>query len=161
MKNVVLLAVLFVVVWTSCSPGFFFQDEKEIKGGQWSYRDTVDFSFVIQDTSVLYNLYVDITHADTFPNQNIYVKLYTKFPDGKRLSKTCSFDFFDAQGHLNGTSSGHSCRLHALLQANAFFKDPGTYAITLEQFMRRDPVGGVNKVGLSVEKTAAKRAGKQ
>jgi hypothetical protein len=47
------------------------------------------------------------------------------------------------------------------LQANAFFKQPGAYTITLEQFMRRDPVAGIRKVGLSVEKTPAKREGKK
>lgn len=141
----------------SCEQNFLFEEEKTIPEGMWAYRDTLNFAFTVTDTSALYNMYVDFEHADTFPNQNIYVKLHTLFPGGKRLGKTRSFDLFNMQGASNGQCSGGQCRVRSLLQDNAYFNTPGEYVITLEQFMRRDPVPGIRSVGLVIEKTGKKK----
>ena len=99
---------------------------------------------------------MDFTHADSFPSQNLYVKFYTRFPDGKRLSVPLSFDFFDAQGNPTGKCSGGDCRTKIAIQQNAFFNKTGEYVLTLEQFGRRDPMPGVEAVGVTVEKTGKK-----
>lgn len=144
----------------SCNDKVLFEEQKEIPGGVWMYRDSLDFRFTVTDTAELYNMYVDFEHADTFPNQNVYLRLYTKFPDGKRLSRARSFDLFNAQGESAGQCSGNKCRVHSLLQDNAYFNRPGEYVITLEQYMRRDSLAGVKKVGLVIEKTGKKRGQK-
>lgn len=155
--NILIFTALCVI---SCEQNLLFEEKKEIPGGVWMYRDTLDFSFTVADTATLYNMYVDFEHTDTFPSQNIYLKLYTRFPDGKRLSRSRSFDFFDAQGESNGQCSGHGCKLRSLLQDNAYFNRPGEYVITLEQFMRRDSLAGIRTVGLAIEKTGKKRGEK-
>jgi gliding motility-associated lipoprotein GldH len=141
----------------SCDNNTFFEEKREIPGGVWMYRDSVDFRFTVSDTTELYHMYVDFEHADTFPHQNIYLKLYTRFPDGKRLSRSRSFDLFDAQGASSGACSGGTCRVHSLLQNNAYFNRPGEYVITLEQFMRRDSLPGIRSVGLMIDKAGKKR----
>lgn len=141
----------------SCDQNFLFEEKKEIPGDVWVYRDSLDFKFTVSDTTELYNMYVDFEHADTFPNQNIYLKLYTRFPDGKRLSRARSFDLFSALGESVGECSGRKCRVRSLLQNNAYFNRPGEYVITLQQFMRRDSLAGVKTVGLAIEKTGKKR----
>lgn len=146
-----------VIGLSACGPNYLFEEEKSIPNEQWSYQDTLDFKFSVSDTSLLYNLYVGFEYADTFPTQNIYVKLYTRFPDGKRLSKPISFDFFDPEGKPAGKCSGGGCSAQILIQQNAFFEKAGEYTITLEQFGRRDPIPGVKSVGLFVEKTALKK----
>ncbi len=145
----------------SCEQHILFEERKEIPGAVWLYRDSLDFKFTVPDTSELYNMYVDFEHADTFPNQNVYLKLYTRFPDGKRLSRARSFDLFKAQGESAGQCSGHKCTVHSLLQDNAYFNRPGEYVITLEQFMRSDSLKGVKSVGLIVERTGKKRGSGQ
>lgn len=154
-RFILLVFTIFGIV--SCEQNIFFSEKKEIPGGVWTYRDTLDFRFTVTDTAQLYDMYVDFEHADTFPNQNIYLKLYTRFPDGKRLSRARSFDLFDAQGESDGECSGGRCRVHSLLQNNAYFNRPGEYVITLEQFMRRDSLAGVTGVSLVIEKTKQTR----
>ena len=141
----------------ACGSGFYFEQKKEIAGGQWAYADTLDFRFAITDTLETYRLYLDFEYADTFATQNLYVKLYTLFPNGKRLSKQKAFDLFDAQGQSLGKCSGTRCRLHAVLQESAYFNQPGEYCITLEQFTRDNPLPGVFSVGLSIEPTGKRR----
>jgi gliding motility-associated lipoprotein GldH len=149
--------IFIVLSAASCEQNIFFSEKKEIPGGVWMYRDTLDFKFTVTDTAALYNMYVDFEHADTFPNQNIYLKLYTHFPDGKRLSRVRSFDLFNALGESNGKCSGGKCRVHSLLQDKAYFNRSGEYVITLEQFMRRDSLPGISAVGLVIEKAGKKK----
>jgi gliding motility-associated lipoprotein GldH len=149
--------IIIVLSVASCEQNIFFSEKKEIPGGVWMYRDTLDFKFAVTDTAQLYNMYVDFGHADTFPNQNVYLKLYTRFPDGKRLSRARSFDLFNTLGESNGKCSGGSCEVRSLLQDNAYFNRPGEYVITLEQFMRRDSLRGVKSVSLVLEKVGKKK----
>lgn len=151
------LFACIVACFTSCGPDYLYSEEKKIQNGQWAYRDTMDFSFTVTDTSQFYNLFADFEYADTFPMQNVYLRLYTRFPDGKRSARVRSFDLFDAQGNTTGKCSGHTCNTRFTLQDKAYFNIPGTYTITLEQFTRRDPLPGINIAALAVEKTGEAR----
>ncbi len=148
---------LTLLSWSACSDNTVFSAEKEFPNGQWAYRDTVDFKFQISDTTALCNMYLKFACADTFPNQNIYLKLYTSFPDGKRLSKVCSFDLFDAKGQSVGKCSSNRCEARLLLQENAYFNKAGDYTLTLEQFTRKSQLNGIFATGLEIEKTDQKR----
>lgn len=147
-----MLSLLFF----ACTGNVVFDQEQDIPAGGWNYVDTLNFSFTVTDTSQLYNLHLTFEYADTFPNQNLYLKLHTLFPDGKRLQKLKSFEFYDGGGRSLGKCSGHTCRLPVMLQENAFFKLPGTYVITIEQFGRRDALKGIKTVALRVEKKGKK-----
>jgi len=147
---------VLILSLSACGPNYLFEEEKDIPKGQWAYRDTLDFKFNVTDTTAVYNILVDFEYADSFPNQNIYVKFYTRFPDGKRLSTPLSFDFFDPVGNPSGKCSGGTCSAQIAIQQNAFFEKPGEYLITLEQFGRQDPMPGIISVGLSVEKAGKK-----
>jgi len=157
MKFPLILLTILLFGLSACGPDHLFKEDKTIPDGQWAYRDTLDFKFTVTDTTALYNILVDFSYADSFPNQNIYVKFYTRFPDGKRLSKPLSFDFFDPEGKPAGKCSGGSCNAQIPIQQNAFFEKTGDYTITLEQFGRKDPLPGLKTIGLAVEKSSLKK----
>lgn len=157
MRILIALLVLFVASLVACGPDYLFEEEKPIPNQQWAYVDTLDFTFNVEDTTALYNLYVHFGYADTFPNQNVYVKFYTCFPDGKRLSKPLSFDLFDPMGNPTGKCSGGKCSARIGIQENAFFNQVGAYTVTLEQYGRRDPLPGLRALGFSVERTEKKK----
>jgi gliding motility-associated lipoprotein GldH len=137
---------------TACDPDYLYEGHRDFPNGVWAYRDTVDFDFEIRDTAGAYNLYIDLSHADTFPFQNLYLKLHTRFPDGRRVSDVQSFDFFDAQGASKGRCSGGKCAVQLNLAQKTRFKQAGNYRITLEQFMRTESTSGVFAVNFAVEK---------
>jgi gliding motility-associated lipoprotein GldH len=137
---------------TACASDSLVEAEQEIPGGLWAYGDTLDFKFDIADTSGRYNLYLTFEHADTFAFQNIYLRLYTRFPDGRRVSVVRSFDFFNSQGDGYGKCSGRRCELQTILQENAYFDRPGEYVLTLEQFTRRESLGGVARAGIRIDR---------
>lgn len=156
-KNILFGLFAGLLLWSACGPDYLFKEEKNIPGARWAYKDTLDFAFAISDTQALYKIAVQFEYVDTFPTQNIYAKFYTRFPDGKRLTKPLSFDFFDAEGKVIGDCSGKTCRTDVTIQENAFFEKPGQYLITLEQFCRVDPLPGLKTVGLTVQKTGKKK----
>ncbi len=151
------LLLLLAIGLTACGDNFTFKSEIKIPNGQWAYTDTLDFKVPVSDTAQLYNLYIQFTHADTFPTQNIYLKLYTRFPDGKRVSRIRSFDLYDIEGKPAGKCSGTSCATRLLLQNNLYFNQMGEYTITLEQYSRSNLLGGITAVGIMMEKAAKKR----
>jgi len=152
-----LLIAIFSCCVLACGPDYVYQGVQEIpNNGQWTYADTLNFEFAITDTSARYNFYLDIEHSDTFAFQNLYVNLYTRYPDGHRLAKLRSFDFFDAQGAAVGSCSGERCTLRTVLQENAFFRETGAYIVTVGQNTRRNPLPGVYSVGLALEKLPRK-----
>jgi gliding motility-associated lipoprotein GldH len=151
------LVSAILLIQTACSSDYFFQKKIDFPDRNWTYSDTINFKFSITDTLEIYNLYLDIEHADTFSTQNIYIKLYTRFPDGKRLSKVKSFDLYDLQGKPNGQCSGRQCLMHTILQEKAFFNSPGEYEITLEQFTREPALPGIFSIGLAIEATGIRR----
>jgi len=154
MKNFAwLLIALFSCCMVACGPDYVYKAEQEIpNNGQWAYQDTLNFNFTITDTVAHYNFYLDIAHSDTFAFQNAYLNLYTRFPDGHRLTKLRSFDFFDVQGTPTGKCSGERCTMQTVLQENAFFRETGDYVLTVAQSTRRNPLPGVYSVGLRLEK---------
>ena len=157
-KTIGFTALLIIALgFASCGDNFVFNAEKNIPNGQWAYPDTLDFNVPVSDTAQLYNLFIQFAYADTFPNQNIYLKLSTRFPDGKRVSRIRSFDLYDIQGKPTGKCSGATCKAKILLQNSLYFNQIGDYLITLEQYTRDTPLKGVESVGISMEKMKDKR----
>lgn len=153
-KNFPILALLVLLAnFTACGPDkVVFRAEKEIADAGWTYGDTLDFTFQIQDTSTAYAMYLEFSHADSYPLQNVYLKLSTLFPDGKRPVRVRPFDFYNAQGVAHGKCTGGTCQVRLNLQDKAYFKQPGKYTLTLEQYTRMDSLPGVKTVGLVLEK---------
>ncbi len=162
MTKISLHIALFTSFWavlavTACQDPFVYKERMSIPGNSWAYSDTLEYRISINDTSALYNLYAEFEHADSFPTQNLYLKLYTTFPGGKRIERVRSFDFFDNMGNPAGKCSGNRCTVRTLLQNSVYFNEKGTYKITLEQFTRTSPLTGISGVTLLLEDTGKKR----
>ena len=83
--------------------------------------------------------------------------LHTKFPDGKKLDQQLSLELANKQGIWNEECNSGKCDAMIALQEGAFFNLPGKYTLTIEQFMRYEPVLGVEKIGLLIENTGVDR----
>ncbi len=151
------LGLLAGLLWwlTSCGQAPFYEHTAPLKDERWAYSDTVRFSFAVSDTSLRYNLYLTVEHADTFPYQNIYVQIHTAYPDGQRFVKLLPLDLFDTAGQPNGACSGGRCSTEFVLQQRAILPQVGTYEIAVEQYMRYSPVLGIRALRLRVEPAAA------
>ncbi len=149
-----LFSVLFLI---SCdSRNFIFNESQSIEEGDWKYADTKAYTFDIADTSKVYNIYLSLDHAEDYAYQNLYLKIHTLFPSGKKMEQQVSFELADKYGKWYG-DCGSNCALEVDLQKGAYFNEVGKHTITLEQFMRKDPIDGINELSLMVEETEVVR----
>ena len=158
MKNLLLiLSTLSIFTLLSCGPNYIFDQTMEIAEKGWAYEDTLNFEIKIEDTLEIYNLYLDIGHNTDYKKQNIYILIYTQFPSGERIKERVAIDFSDKTGQWYGDCNTEKCNLRVNIQEGAFFNLAGKHMITIEQFMRMDPLPGIRNIALRIEDTGQKR----
>jgi gliding motility-associated lipoprotein GldH len=151
------ILALIMVSFFSCGEDYDYEKQYVIDDTSWKYGDTLNYNFEIQDTTNIYNLYLEVEHSSSYSYQNLYTKIYTKFPTGERIEEVLSLELSDKAGNWMGDCRNDDCRLLIPIQQNAFFNAPGAYEITLEQYMRKNPMPGIHKLGFKLEKTAHSR----
>jgi gliding motility-associated lipoprotein GldH len=155
-KKTALFFILSAVLATGCGPSYIFSEKKEISGGVWTYAQPLSFTFQIADTTSRYNLWLDVAARPEFAWENIYTRIYTEFPDGRKKDQLQSFAIFDSHGQVLGDKKGDDYVQQIALQQNAFFDKAGPYTIRMEQYMRTDSVPGIAYFSLHIEKVEKK-----
>ncbi|MDH3649520.1 MAG: gliding motility lipoprotein GldH [Saprospiraceae bacterium] len=145
-----LLLLLLGLSWYACSEKTEFSSSIEIPGSQWSYDQHLIYSVDVQDTSARYDLVMDVSHSTEYAYQNLYVKIHTEYPDGQSRDQQISIDMADPSGHWYGRCGRSECVLRVVLQERAFFDQIGAHQFRFEQFMRMDPVEGINTVAFKI-----------
>lgn len=147
---------LAVVLFAACQPKAVLDEKKTFPEGQWRHADTLNFEALIEDTTGRYDLFLDLEHSPDFRNQNMYVKIHTRFPDGQRPGKLVSLELAGKAGDWFGRCNTNRCRLTIPIQTQAFFDKPGTYLFTIEQYTRLDPLPGVMSLGMRIQPSPEK-----
>lgn len=149
----VLLALL-----SSCGPDIIYEKDYELPEAGWSYADTLKFEVPINDTLSVYNLFLDLEHSREYPFENMYVRIHTTFPSSRRITQQVSLELAGEAGIWKGDCGSEVCQITIPIQTSAYFNQTGTYVFALEQYMRRNPLPGVQSIALRVEDTGEKRA---
>ncbi len=141
---------LLAMSMSSCGENYVFDEEKIIDQAGWSYQDSVSFAVDIKDTTKVYCLYLDIVHDTEYSNQNLYVYINTEFPNGERPGKRLSINLSENSGRWYGDCGKTNCVLRANLQPRAFFNELGKHTFTVKQYMRTDPLQGIESLSLKI-----------
>ena len=163
MKNNNGLSILAVALTIAClstackKEKILFEKEYPCQNATWQHKDTLDFAFDIADTMALYDIVLTIKHRTDYSYQNIYTKIFTKFPAGERSNQQINVDLADNTGKWNGIGSGSTRTYDVDIQQNAFFNQAGKHVITLEQFMRTEDLAGIESIALRLVDKQAKR----
>ncbi len=144
-------SLVLTIALAACGPDYLYDERVELPGETWTYADSVTFEFPIRDTQQRYNLYLTLDHTTGYPFQNLYTRIHTRFPSGDNLTQQVSLELADKSGRWLGDCSGENCRLRIPLQTDTYFNQPGVYAVTFEQFMRRDSLPGIQNLAFSIE----------
>ena len=156
-RNCKFLGLFFTSVLTvvACQNDVLYENKQEISNGIWSYNDTLTFTFNPPDTTTRYDISPNITHTGAYPNQNIYTKVHTIYPDKSRKSQILSFDLAENSGAWYGTKSWFSdtYTCEYLMQKGIFFPTKGTYGMVVEQYSREPELKNIKAVEVIVEKS--------
>lgn len=139
-------------LWSACADRPVYESSHTFPEGVWVWRDTCDFTFTIADTAARYDLALALAYRGGYAHQNLYVRLKTRFPDGRRTTDVQSFDLFDTAGNPVGDCSGDKCEVVFDLKKRVRFPYASDYTLTVEQWMRQDSVRGLDHITLTVKK---------
>lgn len=147
-----------IFLFSACQHTLSYEKYFPVARGSWNSSQKLFFPVEIKDTSVLYNIYVNVRNTDDYPFCNLWMTIGTKFPAGRSFEKRINLTLADSTGRWMGESQGDLYDERILIQQDAYFQTPGTYTFSLEQIMRQDPLPGILAVGLRVENTQIKRS---
>jgi gliding motility-associated lipoprotein GldH len=148
---------LLSTVFFACGPRYLVDETIEIPESKWVYKDSLRFEAEIPDTAMVYDLWLTLDHSPEFAWQNLYIRIHTLFPDGKRLSAPLSLELADQGGIWQGDCNSKRCRFRVPIQEGAWFQLPGVYTFTFEQYMRESPVTGIQRFRFQIAETGKSR----
>jgi len=151
------LVFILPIFLISCGENYLFEKTYKIENGAWEYDNTLDYAFEITDTTKVYNLLLEVGHSLAYNYQNCYFKIYTQFPSGEKTAQLLSIDLADGIGRWQGDCGSKSCTILLDIQKQAFFNALGTHTITLEQYMRKNPLKGIESLAIKLEDTGLRR----
>lgn len=140
-----------------CKTNMIYDDNEEIKNYVWDSKVKPSFTFEVKDTTVLYNIYINVRHVDYYQFNNIWLNVSATFPDGATQVNRVEIPLSDEQGKWHGEGLGDIWDYRHMIQQGAYFSKPGSYTFSLEHLMRKDPLPGIMSVGLRVENTGVGR----
>ncbi|MBA3647333.1 MAG: gliding motility lipoprotein GldH [Chitinophagales bacterium] len=141
----------------SCDKNRIYEKNIPIEKNIWDSKVIALYPVEISDTSLLYNIYVNIRHTDNYPYQNIWLNIGTEFPDGNKATKRIEVMLSTDAGKWFGEGLGDIWDYRSMIEENAYFQQPGLYTFSIEQNMRADPLPGIMSAGLRIENTGIKR----
>ncbi len=146
-----ILLILSQLILVSCGESYVYEKTYEIEKGAWTYDNTLAYTFEVKDTTKIYNLLLEVSHSIDYSYQNCYLKIYTQFPSGEKTDYLLSVDLADGIGRWQGDCSGESCTTLFDIAKQTTFKELGQHTITLEQYMRKDPLKGLESLAIKLE----------
>lgn len=159
-KNIITLSILLAglsLLFSGCDNNTIFNEKKDIPNYVWNKDNRVSFEFEITDTASVYDVILDLRHTNFYPFSNIWLMVYTTYPDNPEpSSQRLELTLADKDGRWKGECIGDICDDELYIQENAFFDKPGKYGIAFDQIMRTDDLATIMSVGLRIVKTGPK-----
>jgi gliding motility-associated lipoprotein GldH len=150
MKSNLIFILLALVTIMGCNESYIVEETTTFENQTWSYSDTISYTFENKDTLKRYGFYLDITYDEAYYYQNIYLKIHTKYPSGKRITDQLGIDLAEKSGKSKGKCSGGNCTVPIVLIENVKLQELGNHTLTFEQFTREENLEGIKKLTFKV-----------
>lgn len=144
--------LLISTFFFSCNNNSVLDKFETVENMKWTYDDAKTFEAEITDTTVNYNIDVQLRHSFQFEWRNLWVNIETTFPNGKVYEKRVNLQLSEADGVWFAKCLGDNCDIQIPIQQNAFFPLTGKYTFKISQDMRANPINYIKSVGMKIEK---------
>ena len=122
------ICVLFSLIGLSaCDRNRVFDENKEIPGCNWFYKDLVGFDVMVEDTDYFYNIYLNTRIRSDYKYNNMFVLLHTQLPDKKDLKQRFEIQLADDLGKWLGSGLGDLYDYQYLIIKNANLGQRGIF----------------------------------
>ncbi|MFI5186804.1 MAG: gliding motility lipoprotein GldH [Chitinophagales bacterium] len=138
------------LLFSSCTSIDLYEKDVTIPGFKWKSSFKPEFTFMIKDTTVPYQLFLVLRHNDKYNYNNIWINLYSQ-PPGDSLHKA-AFELPLATNEKWLATGMDDIYEHRIRITDPQYFKAGLYHFKVEQIMREDPLENVMDVGLRMEK---------
>ncbi len=144
--------VIMVIFFIACNPAVVFEKNQSFDNNGWHYLDVVSFSHNFSDTTVIYDIFLNVRNNRDYPYSNFIVFLETEFPDGRIFRDTIETMLADRQGNWTGDGFGNIKTNSFHFRRNVWFPLEGDYLFRIEHAMREEYLKGITDIGIRVER---------
>jgi len=152
-----ILGLLLVVLLFSCNSSEYFTVSKTLDGF-WHKDSIVEFSIEVNDTTQLYNCFINIHNTEDYKFDNLFLITSMQFPYGKVVVDTLEYEMAFKDGRLMGEGIGSLKYNKLWYKENVKFSEQGKYNISIRQATRKagnvkplEELSGIEEVGFSYE----------
>jgi len=149
--KIVLFLSLSVFLFQSCDRNRYYEENSELSEHKWFYQNAKEFKVNINDTSSLFNFYLNIRNTNDYPYANLYVFVETIFPNFEIANDTIELQLADVKGKWLGSGKGKYKYNNFILRKAMRFGSSGDYTFKIKQGMRVDTLKGISDVGIRLE----------
>ena len=152
------LKKIFVVLivpffFASCIKAGLFEKQATVPSQQWYYDYVPKFTFNIDDTTSLYNVFVILRHTDLYEYNNLWLRIGLKTPTDSFNYQNVNVVLASDSKGWEGTGMDDIFEVRKSISAAPFsFKKPGDYTFSINQIMRENPLKHILNIGIRVEK---------
>jgi len=147
-----LLFAGFVITLLACNPDVVFEKNKSIDSNGWHYQDKITFHHNFSDTTILYDIFLNVRNNIEYPFSNFIVFFETEFPDGRIFRDTIETILADRTGKWKGRGFGNIKSNSFHFRRDVWFPLEGDYSFTIEHAMREEYLKGITDIGIRIER---------
>lgn len=153
-KKIIFIISLSIVLF-SCGKIDLFEKQAAIPKSEWFYNNVPEFTFHIEDTTAMYNMYVIVRHTDQYDFNNIWLRIGTQFPSDSMRFQNINLTLGSDQKGWEGIGMDDIFEVRSAISPGPVsFKKAGNYTFSLGQIMRENPLEHVMNIGFRVEKAS-------
>lgn len=154
------IVVLVTIVAMSCDTNTVYTEYRSLNNGIWSASDTLEFGLKELDTTLDYNVFLNVRNNNDFAFSNLFLITELEGPSGATVKDTLEYKMAQADGSWLGKGRGSIKESKLWFREKIVFPDSGVYHIRVVHAMRKngqvegvEALEGITDVGIQIEKT--------
>ena len=149
---------LAALALAACDGSVYYDESRSVNEHGWEPQDSVCFDVEVDDTTHLFNFFVEVRNNVTYPYSNTFLFINTTFPDGSVAHDTMECPLSDPEGRWLGKRTGRYVDARYRLRGgSARFPMMGHYHFAVANGMRDSAINGLKDIGLRVEYSRTKQ----
>jgi gliding motility-associated lipoprotein GldH len=146
--------VLVLVIFAACDRERVYEENRNVEGNAWYYKNPVPFDVQITDTTKFYNVYANLRVSSDYRYSNIFMWVHVTNPEKQEDKRRIEIRLADETGKWLGAGLGDIYDYQFPVLQKIKFPRSGFYRFELEQNMREDTLMNVKSVGIRVEEVS-------
>lgn len=146
------LAAILSALCVGCSGRSVYSHYEPLPVSGWHADSAIVYDFAVADSSLTYDLVLNLRHTDLYPHQNFWV-FADLYRDSLLLSSdTLDYYLADQRGRWLGNGFGGRRDMPMLYKHQFLFPFGGNYRLSVRHGMRTTLLTGVSDLGLTIDK---------